>query len=137
MHRPCPTRCREVPATGDRPFTDHARDRVPFNTWDDPVEVNVDAIKQIIAQQEDSIRKLLAAADRAAEQKFQPIRDAALRKMDRQLQGEINRLASLAAINPNVRPEEVEFLRESQAALLAAIGGSRVSLEALRVIIVT
>jgi ATP-dependent helicase HepA len=48
---------------------------------------------------------------------------------------EVNRLKALAQVNPNVRPEEIEFLEDRLRLLSSAIESSQIRLEAVRLII--
>ena len=50
------------------------------------------------------------------------------------LDREIERLRSLAAINPAVRPDEIAALETEREALATAIAGARLRLDALRVL---
>jgi ATP-dependent helicase HepA len=51
------------------------------------------------------------------------------------LGAEIQRLEALARVNPAVRPEEVERLREERAQLLALLPQARPRLDALRLVV--
>lgn len=110
-------------------------DQVPFTAWQQNMDIPQDAISKIVAQQEDGLRGMLAAAESAAAAKFEPMKADADESMRRQLQAEIQRMEALAEVNPNVRQEETQFLREALDALTSAIASSRVALEAVRVII--
>ena len=48
---------------------------------------------------------------------------------------EIARLEDLSQINSHVRPEEITALRDQQTALEEALGGARLRLEALRLVL--
>jgi ATP-dependent helicase HepA len=54
---------------------------------------------------------------------------------DATLGAEIQRLEALAHVNPAVRPEEIERLREERAALLALLPQARPRLDALRLVV--
>ena len=86
-------------------------------------------------QQEAGIKKLLATANNIAQVKFAPIKTEALDSMSSHLSNEVNRLKALAQVNPNVRPEEVEFLEDRLRLLTSAIESSQIRLEAVRLII--
>jgi ATP-dependent helicase HepA len=117
------------------PERQDASAQIPFSNWDDNLEVPADTIGKIVIQQEAGIKKLLAAANDIAQVKFAPIKTEALNSMSSHLGNEVNRLKALALVNPNVRPEEVEFLEERLRLLTAAIESSQIRLEAVRLII--
>ena len=50
---------------------------------------------------------------------------------------EIDRLRSLARINPNVRAEEIEFMEMQLEALTTALDSASFRLDALRVVVAT
>jgi len=63
---------------------------------------------------------------------------AAARELAQQLLGkEIERLAVLARVNPNVRTEETGFLELQQEAVLTALDSATLRLDALRVLVAT
>lgn len=86
-------------------------------------------------------RKEILALVRDAEKRVQPQRDAivaeALSKMHAQQQAEIARLEALAAVNPAIRDDEINYLRESEATLKDVINAAGVKLDAIRVVIST
>jgi ATP-dependent helicase HepA len=54
--------------------------------------------------------------------------------LETQLQGEIERLEVLREINDHVRPAEIEAARQQKSELQAALAGSRLRLDAVRLI---
>ncbi len=117
------------------PERQDASAQIPFSDWDDNLKVPTETIGKIVIQQEAGIKKLLAAANDIAQVKFEPIKTDALNSMSSHLGNEVNRLKALAQVNPNVRPEEVEFLEERLRLLTSAIKSSQIRLEAIRLII--
>jgi ATP-dependent helicase HepA len=117
------------------PERQDASAQIPFSHWDDNLEVPAETIAKIVIQQEAGIKKLLAAANNIAQEKFAPIKTEALNSMSSHLGNEVNRLKALAQVNPNVRPEEVEFLEDRLRLLTSAIESSQIRLEAVRLII--
>ena len=110
-------------------------EQVAFNTWDDKLDIPKDTIAKIVAQQEDGIKKMVAAADEKAGNRFSPMQESALSEMKEQLDREIDRMRALASINPNIRTEEIEFVEARRERLEEAINNAQVRLEAVRVII--
>jgi ATP-dependent helicase HepA len=117
------------------PERQDASAQIPFSNWDDNLEVPAETIAKIVIQQEAGIKKLLAAANNIAQVKFAPIKTQALNSMSSHLGNEVNRLKALAQVNPNVRPEEVEFLEDRLRLLTSAIESSQIRLEAVRLVI--
>ena len=117
------------------PERQDASAQIPFSNWDDNLAVPAETIAKIVIQQEAGIKKLLATANNIAQVKFAPIKTKALDSMSSHLGNEVNRLKALAQVNPNVRPEEVEFLEDRLRLLTSAIESSQIRLEAVRLII--
>jgi len=117
------------------PERQDASAQIPFSNWDDNLEVPTETIAKIVIQQEAGIKKLLTAAHSIAQEKFLPIKADALTSMSGHLGIEVNRLKALAQVNPNVRPEEIEFLEDRLRLLSSAIESSQIRLEAVRLII--
>jgi ATP-dependent helicase HepA len=117
------------------PERQDASAQIPFSNWDDNLDVPTETIAKIVIQQEAGIKKLLTAAHSIAQEKFLPIKADALTSMSGHLGIEVNRLKALAQVNPNVRPEEVEFLEDRLRLLSSAIENSQIRLEAVRLII--
>ena len=55
--------------------------------------------------------------------------------MKAQIQAEIDRLEDLRQLNDHVRPEEIEALKAQIIALEEAIGGARIRLDALMLVL--
>ena len=110
--------------------------KVPFNRFDETLDIAPEALSKIITQQEPGIRKILQGAEVNAAEKFEPIRKRALVSMTNQFQREIDRMVALAEHNPNVRTDEIEFLNTGLETLTIAIQSSQIRLEAVRVILV-
>ena len=117
------------------PERQDASAQIPFSNWDDNLDVPTETIAKIVIQQEAGIKKLLTAAHSIAQEKFLPIKADALTSMSGHLGIEVNRLKALAQVNPNVRPEEIEFLEDRLRLLSSAIENSQIRLEAVRLII--
>ncbi|MDB6172832.1 MAG: SNF2-related protein [Chthoniobacteraceae bacterium] len=77
---------------------------------------------------------MLEKAQAIAGEKMVEIVAAASVVLETQLQGEIERLEVLREINDHVRPAEIEAARLQKAELQAALAGSRLRLDAVRLI---
>jgi len=72
-----------------------------------------------------------------ASSELQDIKAQALAKMNIELDSEIERLADLKLINPNIREEEISHLRTQQTQLAKFIDNAQVQLDSLRFIVVS
>ncbi len=79
--------------------------------------------------------RLAAAAGRLAEGAARPVVAAAVQAIEAQLGRELDRLRALAAVNPNVRPEEVAATEAQRADLRQHIGAARLRLDSVRLIL--
>jgi ATP-dependent helicase HepA len=84
-------------------------------------------------------RKLLPAmlekVQAFAAERMQELTASASGRIERQLQGEIDRLEDLRRINDHVRPEEIAAAKEQKAALLSAVATANFRLDAVRLIL--
>jgi len=78
---------------------------------------------------------MLAKALHYAHEKMRLFSQAAITDMKIRLDAEIGRLEDLRAINDHVRPQEIDSLREQRAVLKKALSGSRVRLDALKLVL--
>ena len=111
-------------------------DQLAFQTWNNTVDIDKETTAKILSQQETVIRQLTRHAEKAAEEKFLPIRQSALRDMKLNLEEEITRLEALAKVNPNIRHDEIDFLVKRKETLSVAISQSQIRLDAVRLILV-
>ena len=58
-------------------------------------------------------------------------------KMTQQLSAELSRLESLKAVNPNIREEELEYLRNQMQELNTYLDASQLQLDAIRMVLVS
>jgi ATP-dependent helicase HepA len=63
--------------------------------------------------------------------------DEAQMTMQAHFDNEIERLTELAQVNPNIRQEELDYLKESKLVLGELINAAQLKLDAIRVAIVT
>ena len=110
-------------------------DKVPYSPWEKVIEIDRESIAKIIARQESGIRELIQHAEKSARQKFEPIQASALANMTTDMTREIKRLEALAEVNPNIRPDEIEYLKSAMKILSDAIERSQVRLDAVRLLI--
>jgi len=90
--------------------------------------------RTLIEAKADAITGMLAAAEPMVEEAAARLRAQAIDDMTAELDAELERLAALARVNPAVRPEEIEGLRDERERLAEALGHIRLRLDALRLI---
>ncbi|MCE8002987.1 RNA polymerase-associated protein RapA [Billgrantia ethanolica] len=91
--------------------------------------------RDLIRSRHDQLRELLTQGEQEAERELPSIVEAAQVRMRRELDGELARLEALARLNPAVREAELEALRRERGELDGAIEGTRLRLDAVRVIV--
>ena len=77
---------------------------------------------------------MLAETQRLSEAELKRLVKDATAKMDVALKAEIDRLEHLAQVNDQIRPEEINALGEQREALRTALAGTRLRLDAVRLI---
>ncbi|WP_163558337.1 RNA polymerase-associated protein RapA [Halomonas sp. NO4] len=142
-HCPAPRRLhlnRFLPPTAVRVLLDESgtnlTDKISFTG----LAKNVQKIKKAMARdlirsRLDALRELLDRGEGEAQRELPSIVEAAQACMRESLDGELARLVALARRNPAVRDDELDALRDERAALDAAIEGTRLRLDAVRVIV--
>lgn len=101
------------------------------------VDIPPSTFHQIIDTQLQGLKRMLEKARENATTKLAASRGNARDRMARTVNDEIARLEALRAVNPLVRPEELEYLQVTRDGLRAAIDQADVRLDALRVIVAT
>ncbi|HID50196.1 MAG TPA: RNA polymerase-associated protein RapA [Chromatiales bacterium] len=100
-----------------------------------PVELDKHTLLEIISARQGQIRALLERADHEAQAALPAIIEHATKQMKTERQQERERLISLQRVNPAVRDEEIEFVREQIEQLEGYLAETRVHLDAVRLII--
>lgn len=93
--------------------------------------------RQVVDSQQALLEQLLKQNQQRLDKEAEQIKANALEKMTKYQEEEIQRLTALRAINPTVRPEEVEFLYSQTQALTEHLEQARCELAAIRVIVAT
>ncbi|GEP45556.1 RNA polymerase-associated protein RapA [Brevifollis gellanilyticus] len=78
---------------------------------------------------------MMSASRKIAEAEMQKLVTEATATMKAQIQAEIDRLEDLRQLNDHVRPEEIEALKAQITSLEEAIGGARIRLDALMLVL--
>ena len=106
-----------------------------FNRQLSPVGRHI-ASKLVTSVQPD-VHKLIEAGDKCIEEKLQAVREQAQQEMQSTLNGELERLQALKAVNPNIRDEELQAIEVQINELTGYIGRAQIQLDSLRLIVVS
>ena len=79
------------------------------------------------------ITKMAERATQIAEVQLAPLIEAAKRNIEIEQGAELDRLRALAAVNPNIRTEEIEHRKQCAVELLAHLANAQLRLDAVRV----
>ncbi|MBZ9558908.1 MULTISPECIES: RNA polymerase-associated protein RapA [unclassified Modicisalibacter] len=142
-HCPAPARLhvdRFLPPTAVRVLLDESGANLAAKVSFTGLAKNLQKVKKAVARdliksRHDQLRELLTSGEGEAERELPSIVEAAQRRMRDTLDGELTRLQALARHNPSVRDDELQALRDERQALDAAIEGTRLRLDAVRVIV--
>jgi ATP-dependent helicase HepA len=93
--------------------------------------------QELVRHARPKISELIVHAQQLAVTKQRLIIDQAISTMHRSLQPEQDRLTALSAVNSNIRPEEITYIEQSQQLLVEYLQSAQLSLDAVRVAIVT
>ncbi len=92
-------------------------------------------VRKILAARKPLLRKMFAASERKAQQQAPALLRRAVADGESVIQREIRRLEALQAVNPNVRPEEIEPYYRQLEDLTARLESASLRVDALRVIV--
>ncbi|WP_444997060.1 RNA polymerase-associated protein RapA [Aliikangiella sp. IMCC44359] len=93
------------------------------------------ASRQALKSEATALRKMLAFADKKAHEQAEKVLDSVVSDMHQSQTEEVNRLLSLRKKNPNIREEEIQFVKNQTQLLEKYLKGSQLQLQAIRVII--
>ncbi len=100
-------------------------------------EIDRDTAMQVVKLKAPELKGLLGKSENRARVIGPEFLDKAHARASSLLNAEISRLTKLAAVNPNVRQDEIEYLQDQLQRLEIAIDASDVRLDALRIVITT
>ncbi|MEZ9057209.1 RNA polymerase-associated protein RapA [Vibrio pelagius] len=106
-----------------------------FNRQLSPVNRHL-ASKLVTSVQAD-IHKLIEAGEAQVLPKVEEVREQAQKEMQANLNGELERLQALKAVNPNIRDEELQVIETQIEELTGYIAKAQVQLDSLRLIVVS
>ncbi|MCP3849553.1 MAG: RNA polymerase-associated protein RapA [Gammaproteobacteria bacterium] len=93
--------------------------------------------QQIVKAKDDELHQMISLAEKQCQEQIPDLLEAAKEASKETLDNEVNRLKSLAQVNPNIREEEIKFYQEQLQSLDSLFSSIKPRLDALRLIIVT
>lgn len=113
-------------------------ENVTFNSFDRQLTpVNRHISRKVANASQTLIHQLIKQSQPTAEALKVEIIDEAKQTMQHTLQQERARLLALKAINPNIREDEIQFLRDQQASFEQILDNTQLKLDAIRFIVST
>lgn len=106
-----------------------------FNRQLSPVNRHLGS--KLVTSVQNDVHRLIADSEALVIKQVEAIREQARKEMDTALNGELERLLALKAVNPNIRDEEIQALEEQIKALTGYIGQAQYQLDSLRLIVVS
>jgi ATP-dependent helicase HepA len=109
---------------------------LPFESFaEQPRQFDREHALELVRAQRKLITQLLALADREAQGKLPSIVAASGKRMLDAMTSELKRLAALRRVNPNVRKEELDQVKENAMEMNACIQAANLRLDAVRVMV--
>lgn len=99
--------------------------------------VNRHLASKLVSSVQGDVHKLIEAGERHIQGHLSKVRDSALSDMQSNLNGELERLQALKAVNPNIRDEELEAIEQQIKELTGYIQSAQIQLDSLRLIVVS
>ncbi|EKO3483048.1 RNA polymerase-associated protein RapA [Vibrio fluvialis] len=98
--------------------------------------VNRHLASKLVSSVQNDVHRLITASEVPVMEQVTAIRDQAQKEMHQILNGELERLQALKAVNPNIRDEEIEVLEQQIQELTGYIAQAQYQLDSLRLIVV-
>ncbi|PKF78659.1 RNA polymerase-associated protein RapA [Vibrio sp. vnigr-6D03] len=99
--------------------------------------VNRHLASKLVSSVQGDVHKLIEAGEGHIQGHLSKVRDSALSDMQSNLNGELERLQALKAVNPNIRDEELEAIEQQIKELTGYIQSAQIQLDSLRLIVVS
>ncbi|MTI12219.1 RNA polymerase-associated protein RapA [Sansalvadorimonas verongulae] len=133
---------RFLPPTVLRTLIDPAMNnldaKVPFKSLDAQLQkLKTSTARKVVKSQREAVVKMAKAAENHARGQVADIINNACQKLMNDVTQEIRRLAALKAVNPNIRDEEIEFLKQQAAQGHQLLQKAQLRLDAIRLIFTT
>ncbi len=112
--------------------------KVPFANLDAQLQkLKISTARKVVKSQREDIVKMTKAAENHARSQVAEIVNNACQNLMNNITQEIRRLAALKAVNPNIRDEEIEFLKQQAAMGYQQLQKAQLRLDAIRLIFTT
>lgn len=112
--------------------------KVDYTSFDKQLSaVNRHIGSKLVTASQPILHPLFAKGEEYAQVAVNELVAQAREKMTSQLTGELERLESLKAVNPNIREEELEYLRNQMQELTTYLDASQLQLDAIRMVLVS
>ncbi|QYJ72014.1 RNA polymerase-associated protein RapA [Shewanella sp. FJAT-51649] len=112
--------------------------KVDYTSFDKQLSaVNRHIGSKLVTASQPILHPLFAKGEEYAQAAVNELVAQAREKMTSQLTGELDRLESLKAVNPNIREEELEYLRNQMQELSTYLDASQLQLDAIRMVLVS
>ncbi|ELS3716225.1 RNA polymerase-associated protein RapA [Vibrio fluvialis] len=98
--------------------------------------VNRHLASKLVSSVQNDVHRLITASEVSVMEQVSAIREQAQKEMHQILNGELERLQALKAVNPNIRDEEIEVLEQQIQELTGYIAQAQYQLDSLRLIVV-
>ncbi len=133
---------RYLPTTPIRVLVDKAGNNLAEKVTENVLDKQLSPVKKQVALQlvkalKSMVSPLVSKAEDHAKADVDSIQSKALTTMHKTLDEEFQRLTALAAINPSVRQEELDFIKHQQDELSNYIAKAQLKFEAIRLIVVS
>ncbi|MGF1721475.1 RNA polymerase-associated protein RapA [Vibrio kyushuensis] len=99
--------------------------------------VNRHLASKLVSSVQNEVHALIDAGENLVTDKVEAVREQAQQDMQASLNGELERLQALKAVNPNIRDEEIEAIDAQIKELTVYISKAQVQLDSLRLIVVS
>ncbi|CCO45266.1 RNA polymerase-associated protein rapA [Vibrio nigripulchritudo SOn1] len=99
--------------------------------------VNRHLASKLVNSVQNDVHKLIEAGEGHIQSHLEKVREGALKDMQSSLNGELERLQALKAVNPNIRDEELESIESQIKELTGYIQSAQIQLDSLRLIVVS
>ncbi|MEZ9230014.1 RNA polymerase-associated protein RapA [Vibrio amylolyticus] len=99
--------------------------------------VNRHLASKLVSSVQSEIHMLIEAGENMVDEKVVSVKEQAQQEMQASLNGELERLQALKAVNPNIREEEIEAIDAQIKELTQYISKAQVQLDSLRLIVVS
>jgi len=113
-------------------------DQVEFESFNRQLSpVNRHMASKLVSSVQNEVHKLIEAGEKQVVSKLEQVREQAKQEMMSVLNGDLERLQALKAVNPNIRDEELQAIERQIDELTDYIGQAQIQLDSLRMIVVS